>query len=165
VALLAHRNDEVSMKNILIAVGLGVLFAAYLYIADAGIPAPRKTDNHYNVGNSLVGAMFFSYSGFAFYFQLCVSILMYIAYSYVALFRLRKIGIRLFFFHYMFAFFVSVPYYICKDADLISDSMIQLRKLYAQPGVFVFCLVPFIVLNLIYLWRVLGGPRSDQAQS
>jgi hypothetical protein len=133
----------------------GSAFALYLFLADMAIPAPAHAQGHYNIGNALVGAVFFSYAPFTAALSPLVAMAMYGTYAYMALMRRLRPGLILFALHYGFAARVTAPFYLYRSPDLIAKTKLQFAELAERPGTMLFSFGPFIVANVWYLARVL----------
>ncbi len=145
-------------KTKVIAVAIACLFAPYLLVAIMTIPAGVARPGHYNIGNNLVAAVFFSYAALTASLAPLVGIVMYSAYAYAALARLRRLGLLLFVIHYAAAFGVVVPYYLSRAPDLITTSHRQWSLLAERPASMLFIFGPFILANLVYLVRLMTSP-------
>lgn len=146
---------QASPKTLLISIPIGVVFQLYLFVAYIGIPAGANPSSHYNVGNELVGAAFFSYMSFASSLSIYAATAMYTVYAYVALARLRRAGLILFALHYGFAALVAVPLYLKRIPGLLDVTKRQMGMLAEQPGTVLFCFGPFVIANIWYVVRLL----------
>lgn len=139
----------------------GAAFAFYLFVADMAIPAPPHAQGHYNIGNALVGALFFSYAPFTEALSPLVAMAMYGTYAYTALARRRRAGLVLLALHYGFAALVTAPSYLHRSPDLIADTRAQFTRLVARPGTASFVFAPFVIANVWYVLRMLRQPTSS----
>lgn len=150
---------QASPKTLLISIPIGLIFQLYLFVAYIAIPAGAHPSSHYNVGNELIGAVFFSYTSFASSLSIDAAAAMYPIYAYVALARLRRIGLILFALHYGFAALVAVPLYLERVPGLLDVTKPQVDRLGDRPGTMLFCFGPFIIANIWYVARLL---RHDE---
>jgi hypothetical protein len=140
----------------------GLCFCFYLYLAHLAIPG-GKGPGHYNVGNRIIEALFFSYAIFTYTFQTAVVAAMYITYVYVTYFRRKRAALILFLVHYGIAFFVVVPFQLHRDPGLFSKTKAQAEILLSRPFLSLFCTLPFLVANILYLSTALrSGHRSSR---
>jgi len=142
-------------RAIAIGLGGGALFAAYLYVAALAIPAAGPSPGHYDIGNALLMAVFFSYALFTLHLMVPCGIALYVAYVYVAVARKRRIGLALFAAHYLFAATVAFPVLLHRTPGLLGQSAIQFAILRERPLALLLCVGPFIAANLWYLVRLL----------
>jgi hypothetical protein len=142
-------------NTLLISIPIGLAFQLYLFLAMISIPPAAPAAGHYNFGNELVAAVFYSYMPFTWMLSLYVGAIMYGAYAYVALARLRRAGLILFALHYGFAALVAVPVYLERSPGLLEATRQQLSLLADRPGTMLLCFAPFVIANLWYLARLL----------
>ena len=150
---------QASPKTLLISIPIGVIFPLYLFVAYIAIPAGAHPSSHDNVGNELVGAVFFSYMSFVSSLSIYAVPTIYTLYAYVGLARLRRVGLILFALHYGFAALVAVPAYLKSIPGLLDVTKRQMGMLAERPGTILFCFGPFIIANVWYLARLL---RNDE---
>jgi len=142
-------------KTLLISIPIGLAFQLYLFLAMISIPPAAHTSGHYKVGNELVAAVFYSYMPFTWMLSLHVGAIMYGAYAYVALARLRRAGLILFALHYGFAALVAVPVYLERSPGLFEATRQQLTLLADRSVTMLLCFAPFVIANLWFLARLL----------
>jgi hypothetical protein len=159
---MTARLTPSPFRNTALAALTGAAFALYLFVAYMVIPAPSHAQDHYNIGNALVGALFFSYAPFAAALSPLVAKAMYGTYAYMALARRRCAGLALLALHYGVAALVTAPFYLHRSPDLIADTMDQFIRLAAQPGTALFSFAPFVIANVWYVLRMLRQPTSPQ---
>jgi len=152
---MSQRTPDKHARAIAIGLVAGPLFAVCLYVAAVAIPAATRSAGHYNIGNELLMAVFFSYALFTLQLTAPFGIAMYVAYVYVAVARKRRIGLALFAAHYLFATVVALPFFLHRDPGLPGKTAIQFAMLRERPLTLLFCLGPFFVANLWYLIRLL----------
>jgi len=152
------RSTPSSFRTTALAALAGAVFALYLFVADMAIPAPSHAQGHYNIGNALVGALFFSYAPFTAALSPLVAMAMYGTYAYMALAQRRRAGLALLALHYGFAALVTAPFYLHRSPDLIADTSDQFIRLAAQPGTALFVFAPFVIANVWYVLRMLRQP-------
>lgn len=144
------------MKKNLIALAIGALMVAILALGMLIVPAPPGMTGHYNNGNNLVGALFFSYARFGLVLSPLVALAMYAMYAHATIHRKRQRGLWLFVLHYVCAVGLVMPFEVWRNPHLLTDSLAQLSRLQAQPGAFAFSVLPFVLANGLFLWRVSG---------
>jgi len=157
---MTARSTPSPSRTTALAALAGAAFALYLF-ADMAIPAPLHAQGHYNIGNALVCALFFSYAPFAAALSPLVAMAMYGTYAYTALARRRRVGLVLLALHYGFAALVTTPIYLHRSPDLIADTGDQFIRLAAQPGTALFVFAPFVIANVWYVLRMLRQPTSS----
>jgi ABC-type transport system involved in cytochrome c biogenesis permease subunit len=162
---MTARSAPGPFRTTALAASTGAAFALYLFVADMAIPAPPHAHGHYNVGNALVGALFFSYAPFTAALSPLVAMAMYGTYAYMALARRRCAGLALLALHYGVAALVTVPFYLHRSPDLIADTRDQFIRLAAQPGTALFVFAPFVIANVWYVLRMRPGRRRRLAPS
>ncbi|QNA87916.1 hypothetical protein G4G28_04530 [Massilia sp. Dwa41.01b] len=149
------RSDS---KRKIISLVAGCLFTPYLLIAILSIPPAGHMPGHYNMGNNLVAAVFFSYGPITAFLSpliaVVVSVGMYCVYTYVALAGMRRAGLILFALHYGYALAAGVPMSLHQEPNLIETSRVQLAILASRPGLMLFVFGPFVLANLCYLARL-----------
>jgi hypothetical protein len=158
---MTARSAPGSFRTTALAASAGAVFALYLFVADMAIPAPSHAQGHYNIGNALVGALFFSYAPFAAALSPLVAMAMYGTYAYMALAGRRRAGLVLLALHYGFAALVTAPFYLHRSPDLIADTRDQFNRLAAQPETALFVFAPFVIANIWYVLRMLRQPMSS----
>lgn len=149
-----HPVTDTFRTKVLAALA-GSAFALYLFLADIVIPAAGPVSGHYNIGNELVGAVFFSFAPFAAPLSPLVAMAMYSTYAYVALLRRSRPGLILLGLHYGVAVLVTAPVYLHRSPNLMARTKLQLAQLTERPGTMLFSFGPFIVANIWYLSRIL----------
>jgi hypothetical protein len=155
------RSTPSPFRTTALAASAGAAFALYLFVADMAIPAPSHAQGHYNIGNALVAALFFSYAPFAAALSPLVAMAMYGTYAYMALARRRRAGLVLLVLHYGVAALVTAPFYLHRSPDLIADTRDQFIQLAAQPGTALFVFAPFVIATVWYVLRMLPQPTSS----
>ncbi|MCS0581069.1 hypothetical protein NX784_05655 [Massilia pinisoli] len=158
---MTARSTPSPSRTTALAASSGAAFALYLFVADMAIPAPSHAQGHYNIGNALVGALFFSYAPFAAALSPLVAMALYCTYAYTALARRRRVGLVLLALHYGFAALVTTPFYLHRSPDLIVDTRDQFIRLAAQPGTALFVFAPFVIANVWYVLRIVRQPTSS----
>ncbi|KQQ97548.1 hypothetical protein ASF77_06345 [Massilia sp. Leaf139] len=143
------------------AVTAGALFAPYLLLAALLIPAGVDGPGHYDIGNALVHAIFFSYAALAAQLGPVVAIAMYSGYVYLALLRRRRLGLMLFAAHYVIAGAVVVPVYLHQWPNLRETTRLQMIVLADRPWTLLFTFGPFVLANVWYLARLLAPGRAE----
>jgi len=141
-------------RAIAIALVAGSLLAVYLFFAAATIPAPPQVTGHYQIGNALLMAVFFSYALFALHLSVPFGLAMYIGYVYMAVAKKRRAGLILFAAHYLFAAVVALPFLLHRTPGLIENTASQFAVLRARPLHLLLCIGPFLMANLWYLLRL-----------
>lgn len=159
---MTARSTPGSYHTTALAALAGATFALYLFVADMAIPAPSHAQGHYNIGNALVGGLFFSYAPFTAALSPVVSMAMYGTYAYMALARRRRAGLALLALHYSCAAMVTAPFYLHRSPDLIADTKDQFIRLATRPGTALFVFAPFVIANVWYVLRILRQPPSPQ---
>ncbi|NIA54501.1 hypothetical protein HAV22_12735 [Massilia sp. TW-1] len=158
---MATRPTQSPVRTPALAALTGAAFALYLFVADMVIPPPSHAQGHYNIGNALVGALFFSYAPFTAALSPLVAMAMYGTYAYMALARRRCAGLALLALHYGVAALVAAPIYLHRSPGLIADTRDQFIRLAAQPVTALFAFAPFIIANVWYVLRMLSQPTSS----
>ena len=133
----------------------GCLCGTYLVFAGLMLPGGRP---EWGGGSIVVQGLIFSYWGIAIYSGFFGTIVLpafsYGIYALIAYWRKRELGLRLFALHYAIALLISLLSFVFRN-DEINVTLKQLHIFPEHPFQVAAVLVPFLLANVWYLWRLM----------